>query len=649
VRHMPRAAVLGSVSAAALFVCTAFLGAQAPPAPQGAPPAPRQGAAPAAPGQGAAPPPAAPGGRGGLPGSESGWSTFQNQCYGCHASPGASKATTAAAIRQMTPERIYNALMDAAKHPQGQNLSEIQKQRIGEFMSGRPLGSAGAGEAKAMPNQCTSNPAMRDPASGPGWNGWGNDLANTRFQPAAAARLTAADVPRLKLKWAFGLPKGMTNNAQPTVVSGRVFMASDNGYIYSLDAKTGCVYWSFQNGSIVRNSPMVGKISGQGTAQWAVFFGDGHANIFALDAQTGRQLWKVKVDDHVVARITAGVKYHEGRLYVPISGSEEFSSGNQNYPCCTARGGVAALDANTGKEIWKTYLSEPAKPWKKNPNGVQLYGPATGGVWDTPTIDTVRGALYVGTGDAVTPPESQLTDAVVAMDLKTGKVLWSRRTVEADLFMGGCNGADRGEQCPNPMGPDHDIGNSPILVTLGQGKRAVVIGTKGGDVMAVDPDNNGALLFRVNPAGGTVGAARGGRGSIVWGGASDTQRLYYGMGAAGLGAVLPDGKTAWLFTAPGASGRGNAALGAAPTTIPGVVFEGAGDGQLFAVSTDGKQLWAFNTAQPFDTVNKVAGAKGGAIATSGAVVVDGMVYVGSGYGISSGASGGNVLLAFGVD
>ena len=167
----------------------------------------------------------------------------------------------------MTPERIYAMLMNAAKHPDGQNLSDIQKQRVGEFMAGRPMGSIGAGEAKSMPNQCTSNPAMRDPASGPSWNGWGNDLGNTRFQPAAAARLTAADVPKLKLKWAFGLPKGMTNNAQPTVVSGRVFMASDNGYIYSLDAKTGCVYWSFQNGSIVRNSPMVGAVTGQGATQ----------------------------------------------------------------------------------------------------------------------------------------------------------------------------------------------------------------------------------------------------------------------------------------------------------------------------------------------------------------------------------------------
>jgi polyvinyl alcohol dehydrogenase (cytochrome) len=491
---------------------------------------------------------------------------------------------------------------------------------------------------------------MPDPASGPSWNGWGNDLANTRFQPAPAARLASTDVTRLKLRWAFGFPKGMTNNAQPTVVSGRVFAAGDNGYIYSLDAKTGCVYWSFQNGSIVRNSPMVGAVSGQGTTRWAVFFGDGHANVFALDAQDGRLLWKTRVDDHVVARITAGVKYFDGRVYVPISGSEEFNSGNKDYPCCTARGGVTALDASTGKEIWKTYLADPPKPWKKPANGAQLYGPATGGVWDSPTIDPIRGALYVGTGDAVTPPESPLTDAVMALELKTGKLLWSHRATENDLFMGGCGGANRSEACPSPMGPDFDIGNSPILVTLPNGRRALLAGTKGADVLALDPDANGAVLFRVNPAGQPVGFTGRGRGAIVWGGAADPRQAYYGMGAAGLGAIQSgDGKTAWVFTAAGPGGRGTAALGAAPTAIPGVVFQGAGDGRLFAVSaTDGKQLWEFNTAQEFDTVNKVP-ARGGAIATAGAVVVDGMVYVASGYAISSGAQAGNVLLAFAVE
>jgi polyvinyl alcohol dehydrogenase (cytochrome) len=625
--------VIGGALAVLIFAGAAFLRAQTP-----APPRPADAAPPQPTGRGAA-----------LPGTETGWSTFQTQCAGCHGvvTP-IGNAPMVSAIRAMTPDRIYAALQGKTHH--GRTLTDIQARRVGEFMGGRPLGSTDAGDARDMPNKCSANPPMTDPAQSPGWNGWSDDLANTRFQPAAAARLTAADVPRLKLKWAFGFPRGETNNAQPTIVSGRVFAASDNGYIYSLDAKTGCVYWSYQQGSIVRNSPTIGAVPGAGGARWAVFFGDGHAFVHAVDAQTGRQLWRVRVDAHPVARITAAVKYHDGRVYVPVSGSEEFSAGNIDYPCCTSRGAVVALDASTGKEIWKTYNVGEPKPWKQNPNGVQLYGPSAGGIWAAPTVDTVRGALYAGTGDAVTPPESPLTDAVVAMDLKTGKVLWSWRSVEYDLFMGGCAGPTRSEACPSPMGPDFDIGNAPILVTLPTGRRALFVGLKNADVVALDPDENGRLLFRVNPLGAKPGATgRGGRGSIVWGGAASEGRVYYGTGARGLAAVdAATGANAWLFSAPGVRG-GTAGLGAAPTAIPGVVFEGATDGQLFAVSAaDGKQLWQFNTAQEFETVNKVS-ARGGAINTSGAVIVDGMVYVSSGYAIVAGASAGNVLLAFGVE
>jgi len=609
------------------------------------------GQAPAAPPAQAPPgPPAQGAGRGAaVPGTESGWATFQGQCVGCHGivTP-IGNAPMTSAIRQMTPERIYAALQGKVHHER--TLTDIQAQRVAEFIGGRPLGSKDKGDAKDMANRCTSNPEMSDPAQQPNWNGWGNTPANTRFQTAAAAKLTAAEVPRLKLKWAFGYPYGMTSNAQPTVAAGRVFAASDNGYLYSLDAKTGCVYWSYQQGSIVRGAPVLGRVSGQGAARWAVFIGDGHAYVHAVDAQTGRPLWKVRVDEHPVARITAGLAYYDGRVYVPLSGSEEFNAGQIDYPCCTSRGAVIALEASTGKQVWKTYNVDEPKPWKKNPNGVQLYGPSAGGIWNAPTIDPVRGALYVGTGDAVTPPESPLTDAVVAMDLKTGKVLWSYRAANQDLFMGGCNGPTKSEACPSPMGPDFDIGNSPILVTLPNGKRAVFAGGKNADVYALDPDQNGKLLFHVNPLGATPGTfGRGGRGSIVWGGATDGQRVYYGTGAGGLAAINAEGGSVWQFTAAGLGGRGNAGLGAAPTSIPGVVFEGATDGQLFAVSAaEGKQLWQFNTAQTFDTVNKVP-AHGGAINTSGAVVVDGMVFVGSGYAISAGASGGNVLLAFGLE
>jgi polyvinyl alcohol dehydrogenase (cytochrome) len=511
------------------------------------------------------------------------------------------------------------------------------------------MGSSKAGSASLMPNKCAQNPAMTNPTASSGWNGWGNDGANTRFQPAAAARLTAADVPRLKLKWAFGFPTGESSNSQPTVVAGRVFAGSDNGFIYSLDAATGCVYWSFEGGSIVRGSLTVGPVTGQGTARYAVFYGDGHANIFAVDAQNGRLLWKTKVDSHVVARITAGTRFYNGKLFVPVSSSEEFSSGTPDYPCCSSRGSLVALDANTGKIVWKTWVVPgEVKAYKVQSNGVVLYGPGGGGVWNSPTIDPARQAVYISTGDATTFPAPPTTDGVMAMDINTGKLLWSYQADQKDVFMGGCNGPVRSEACPNPMGPDLDIGNSPILKNLPNGKSVLLVGTKRGHVIALDPDNKGALVYRMlagGERGGQPVVEGGGQGgNIVWGGAADDQNVYYGAGR-GAGTVafrLATGERMWTFNPTGAS------LGAAPTVIPGVVFQGSGDGRLFAISAaDGKQIWEFNTAQEFSTVNKVS-AHGGAIAVSGAVVTNGMLFISSGYAITAGASGGNVLLAFSV-
>ncbi len=606
-----------------------------------------------APPAGQQPPTAAPaGGQRGAPGTENGIAVFQTQCVVCHGNPKVERAQSPAAIREMSPERIYEALTTGKMKEQGDKMSDPDKRGVAEFMGARPLGSSKVGDAKNMPNQCRNNPALTDPARGPSWNGWGSDTSNTRFQPAQNAGLTAAQVPRLKLKWVFGFPAGVSANAQPTIASGRVFVGSDNGFVYSLDAATGCVYWSFENGAIIRNAVTVGPISGQGNSRYAVYFGDGKANVFAVDAQNGRLLGKTKVDDHFVARITAGTRLYNGKLFVPVSSSEEFRSGNPDYPCCTSRGSVVALDANTGKQIWKAWvIPDDPKPYKTMANGVTLYKPAGGAVWNSPTVDPIRQAVYFSTGDATTAPSPKTTDGVMAVNINTGEFLWAYQATENDVFMGGCGGAVKSDACPNPMGPDMDIGNSPILKTLPNGKRVLIAGTKGGDVFGVDPDNNGALVFRVNVGGVPVGTNRGGRGSIVWGGASDNQFVYYGAGGAGLVALRPaNGEIAWSFTAPPATpgGRGSA-LGAAPTVIPGVVFQGASDGKIYAVSADdGKQLWEFNTAQPFDTVNKVP-ARGGAIASGGAVAVGGILYIGSGYAISNGASGGNVLLAFGVE
>jgi polyvinyl alcohol dehydrogenase (cytochrome) len=615
-----------------------------PQAGQQVPPAPgQQPAAPAAGGGG--------GQRGqrGLPGTESGWATFQTRCSICHSNPGPNQGPTAEAIRLMTPEKIFESLSTGKMKKEGEALSEIERRRTAEFMSGRPMGSSKAGAADLMPNKCRTNPTMNNINAG--WIGWGFDAGNTRFQPARGAGLTAAQVPNLKLKWAFGFPTGETTSSQPTIAGGRVFVASDNGFIYSLDAATGCVYWSFEGGSIVRGAVTVGPVTGQGSARFAVFFGDGHANIFAVNAQDGKMLWKTKVDNHVVARITAGTKFYNGKLIVPVSSSEEFVSGNPGYPCCTSRGSVVALDANTGKQIWKAWVvpGDP-KPVKTMANGVTIWAPGGGGVWNTPTIDPVRNAIYFGTGDATTFPSPKTTDGIMAVDVVSGDLLWSFQADENDVFMGGCGGPEKSDACPNPMGPDLDIGNPPILKTLPNGKRILIGGTKRGHVFALDPDNNGKLLYRVLASTGAPApagtGARGAGGTIVWGGAADDQNAYYGAVSAGLTAIrLSTGERAWSFSPP--QGRGN--LGAAPTAMPGVVFEGSSTGVLYALSAaDGKQLWEFNTAQEFKTVNGVT-AHGGAISTTGATIANGMVFIGSGYAITAGASGGNVLLAFGLE
>ena len=368
-------------------------------------------------------------------------------------------------------------------------------------------------------------------------------------------------------------------------------------------------------------------------------------------------LWQTESDPHFLARITAGIAVYDGKVFVPVSSSEEFSSGNAWYPCCTARGSVVALDASTGEQIWKAWVVEgDPQPWVTQDNGVVLYRPGGGAVWNSPTVDPVRNAVYFGTGDATTPPSPPTTDGVMAVDIDTGRLLWSYQATENDVFMGGCGQENRSLACPEQNGPDADIGNSPILTTLPNGQRALLTGTKGGDLFALDPDNDGALLYRVGAAGGEpIGplGGRGGRGAgaIVWGGAVDQERAYYGLGGRGLAAVNPaTGANEWIFAPPPPTGGGRgASLGAAPTAIPGVVFSGASNGMLYALSsTDGTLLWEFDTSATFDTVNGVE-AHGGGITSTGAVVVDGMVFIGSGNAISSGNSAGNVLLAFGVD
>jgi polyvinyl alcohol dehydrogenase (cytochrome) len=582
-------------------------------------------------------------------GTESGFGVFQQHCTLCHGNPDAKpRAPDPSTLRQLAPERIYDALSTGTMKLQGRKLSEVAKRRVAESLSGRPFGTTQSGDASGMPNHCASNPPLTDPAAGPAWNGWGADLANTRFQ-ARTGGISAREIPRLKLRWAFGYPHGVSAAGQPTVAAGRIFVGTDIGYVYSLDAATGCLYWSFQAKASVRNAISLGAREGL-SAGYAVYFGDSKANVYALDAANGQLLWSVHVEDHFTARITGAPTLYLGHLYVPVSSFEEYAAAARDYPCCSFRGSVVALDAMTGRQIWKTYvIAEEPRPTRKNSAGMQLFAPAGASVWNAPTVDVQRNAIYFGTGDSETEPAVKTSDAVLALDMTTGAVLWTFQAFEKDSYLVGCGGParDRSDNCPKAVGPDWDFGASPILRALPNGHRILLAAQKSGNLFALDPDRGGALLWQANvetkrPRPNPV---------LVWGGAADEQNAYFGLTSGGMVAIgLADGRRKWFtpLVAKQAS-RDRAGMSAAATAIPGAVFVGGWDGILHALSTtDGHKLWEFATARRFQTVNRVP-AKGGSFGAPGPTVAGGMLFVGSGYGVFGDDLPGNVLLAFSVE
>lgn len=570
-----------------------------------------------------------------------GAAVYTDNCASCHDQP-TGRTPSKDALKDRTADAIHLALSSGSMAMQGVSLSVAEKKAVSEYLSGKTLGTASAQVA----GLCAAKAApLGNFAARPHWNGWGVDSDNSRYQPKPG--MTAADVPNLKLKWAFGFPGGTQAYGNPSIVAGRVFVGSDNGTVYALDAESGCIYWTFKADGGVRGAPVVGRAG----ARDAVYFGDLKANMFALDAQTGEQIWKKQVDTHAFARVTGAPTLSNGRLYVPVASVEEVPAAQASYECCTFRGSVVALEAATGLQVWKSYtVQEAPQELGKNSKGTKLWGPAGAAVWSAPTIDARRGVLYVGTGNSYTGPAVKTSDSIVAFDLKTGKMLWWNQATSEDAFVVGCRPGN--ENCPKDLGPDFDFGNAPILRTLPGGKRILVTGQKSGIVWGMDPDNGGKTVWQFK-------AGKGGMlGGIEWGSAADEQAAYIPVSdvlaapndAGGLFALkLATGEKIWSTPAPKLdcnTGRGCTGAQSAPVSvIPGVVFSGSVDGHMRAFSTaDGSIIWDFNTAREFETVNHVA-AKGGSIDSAGPVIAGGLLITNSGYALWKGLPG-NVLLAF---
>ena len=595
--------------------------------------------------------------------AQDGPALYKKSCAVCH-DAGVGRAPSRETLHAMTPRQVLAAMESGAMISMAASLTEAERRAIAEFVTEKSLGqdSEMAPSKQAMCGAASGD--FRDPLAEPHWLGWGNDLANTRFQDVPASGLAPGQVPRLKLKWAFGFPGDVSLNSQPSIAGGRVYVGSQGAKVYSLSAATGCIHWWFATAAPVRSAVSVGRIETESGPRFAAFFGDSIAVVYAVDASTGALLWKTKVEDHLAARITGSPAFYHGRLYVPVASIEEGSAIQAKYECCSFRGSVVALDGATGKQIWKSYtIAEPARPTKNNKSGTQLWGPSGAPIWTAPTIDTKRNVLYVTTGDNYSDPPTATSDAFLAMDLDTGKIVWSRQTTSNDAYTVACRLPDT-TNCPDSNGPDFDFGSSPILVTLPNGRRALIAGQKSGIVHAIDPDRNGQILWQTRIGKGGI------HGGIQWGSAADQSSVYVALSDAGIITIpstvgteanpqagggmfalsLGKGERIWSSPPPvcGERKRCSPAQSAAVSAIPGVAFSGSVDGHLRAYSAkDGTIIWDYDTAREFTTVNGVSG-RGGSMDGPGPAIGGGMIFVNSGYAIWGGMPG-NVLLAFSVD
>jgi len=586
-----------------------------------------------------------------------GETVYAQACASCHQG-GVPKAPHRMFLEMMPADGILAALDLGVMRMQGQHLSVAERRDVAEYLAGHSLEQA-ADQAAAP--RCEGTHAAFDLARPAVGTGWGVTRENQRSIPAEMAGLAAADLPKLRLKWAFAFPGAQRIRSQPTIALGAVFIGSQNGTVYALDRETGCVRWTYRASAEVRTPVLVGRAE-PGSRPLA-YFADLIARVYAVDATTGELAWVTKADDHPNATVTGAPVLDGDRLYVPVSSLEVTSAADPKYPCCSFRGSVLALDAASGKTAWKAWtIDEAPRKVGVTSAGTAILAPSGAPVWNSPTIDRGRGLLYVGTGENYSSPANDRSDALLALELGTGRLLWHRQMTGGDAWNVACMMKDN-PNCPAEDGPDVDFGASTIIARDGNGRDLLLAGQKSGNVYALDLAKRGEPVWR-NKVG------RGGiQGGVHFGMAADGRRLFVPISdmrdehvegkvyeeeaRPGLYALdVTTGKLLWSqpaddrcadreFCDPGIS--------AAITIMPGAVLAGHMDGRLRAYDpATGHVLWQYDTTREVQTTGGGTARGGSFGGGAGPVVRDGMLFAASGYGIYFHMPG-NVLFAFGTE
>ena len=579
-----------------------------------------------------------------------GLALYQTHCAACHEGK-VPRAPHFITFSMIGAEAILNAMTDGVMRTQASALSASERKALADFL---------AGEAGEMPKPvlaCSEPMSALAQEDNSAMKGWGGDDQNHRHVSDELVGLNRDNIAQLSLKWVFAYPGARRARSQPLVHDGTIFVGSQSGDIYALDLESGCAHWTYSAGAEVRSSLSLGYIAGRTGA--VLYMGDFNATVHAIDASDGSLVWRTSVGDHADATITGSPKLYEGVLYVPLSSSEWATAADPGYACCTFQGGVVALDAASGELDWRTHVIDaPAvETGKTNPFGAPRKGPAGAPVWNSPSIDAKRGVLYVGTGEAYTSPAADTSDAVLAFSLKTGKRMWAKQLLAGDAWNMACF-IGEAANCPEEDGPDLDIGAATILWS-GADRDYLLVGQKSGDVYALDPDNDGAVLWH-NKVG------RGGfTGGVHWGMTANGESLFVpiadttvigkfkGEQFPGVHALNPEsGERIW-YTPSKDDCEGkpkpecDRGMSAAATSTDGLVFAGSFDGNLNVYdSATGAVLWNFDTFGEFESVSGDI-ARGGSIESDGPVLYRGHVLVNSGYQFG-GRIPGNALLVFSV-
>jgi polyvinyl alcohol dehydrogenase (cytochrome) len=589
---------------------------------------------------------------------------YKATCAICHEVP-ETKAPPTDTLRRLPASQILMAMEFGKMQPQAAGLKQEQRVKLAKWLAAEEDGKR---DAWISANAC----AGETPVPVSGRENWGLGRENTRH--LEDVRIDRGNVGRLTLQWSIALPAVNTMRSQPVVAGETVFLGSKGGHLLALDRRSGCVRWSFKTDAPVHSALTLDRTP-DGVA--TLFFADEMATVHAVDATTGRLRWRERLKWFPTTIVSGPATYFDGRLYVPISSFEVAAAGLPTHECCRSHGGIAALDAATGSPLWRYDTTPHASKTTLNRDGVQMWGPSGAVVWNAPTIDAKRGALYFGTGQNSSSPATGTSDAIIALDLKTGAQRWVFQALANDAWNAACLGG--GASCPVENGPDFDFGAAVMLVERRQGD-LLIAGQKSGEVFALDPDRNGAVVWRNRVGSGSS------NGGVHHGMATDGRRVYVPIAdperkipgyvpKPGVYALdVEDGKLSWALPvqrgctfdprdaplvglAEMSKGKSERSpwpecsyyygQSAAAVIASGVVYAGALDGKLRLVDADsGRELRVIDTKQQFAASNGVEG-HGGAIDVGGAIVSDDQLFVLSGYGMF-GQMPGNMLLVYGL-